>query len=129
LIVQAENNLETYEGKIQVAQQDIETLTKSLNEMTTDLEEKQEELSHVNKEHEIEESRLVHEREKLVSRIQKDDLVRYERIRKAKDGKAIVAIKRNACGGCFNRVTPQKLLELRQNKKLLFVSTAEGSCL
>ena len=118
LIAQSEKNIETFEGKLHVALQDIETLTKSLTEMTAELDEKKVELAEVNKEHEIEESRLTHEREKLLVRIQKEDIERYERIRKAKDGTAVVAIKRNACGGCFNRVPPQKLLELRQNNRL-----------
>jgi predicted nucleic acid-binding Zn-ribbon protein len=30
----------------------------------------------------------------------------------------VVRIKRNACGGCYARVTPQKLLELRQNERM-----------
>jgi len=117
-ITQDEKNLQLYEGKIQLASQDIETLTHSLNELRAELEEKQLELAEVNKEHEIEESRLVHAREKILARIAKEDLVRYDRIRKAKDGTAIVGIKRNACGGCFNRVPPQKLLELRQNNRI-----------
>jgi len=118
LIAQAEKQMETFEGKIQTCQQDLETSKTSLAEMSKELEEKQNELREVNKEHEIEESKLLHQREKLISRIAKDDLKRYERIRNAKEGQAIVAIKRNACGGCFNRVPPQKLLELRQNNKL-----------
>ena len=31
---------------------------------------------------------------------------------------AVVPVKKGACGGCFNRVPPQKLLELRQNDRL-----------
>ncbi len=117
-IEQAEKNLESFEGKIQISQHDIETINKNLAEVSSELEERQLELAEVSKEHVIEESRLVHEREKLLKRIQKDDLERYERIKKAKKGTAVVAIKRSACGGCFNRVPPQKLLELRQNSQL-----------
>ncbi|MBI3189521.1 MAG: hypothetical protein HYZ33_02615 [Ignavibacteriales bacterium] len=117
-MLQAEKNLESFEGKIIVSQHDIETINKNLSEVTSELEEKRSELAEVSKEHEIEESRLVHEREKLLKRIQKEDLDRYERIKKAKKGTAVVAVKRNACGGCFNRVPPQKLLELRQNNQL-----------
>jgi predicted nucleic acid-binding Zn-ribbon protein len=42
----------------------------------------------------------------------------YERIRKAKGGLAVVPVKRNACGGCYNAVPPQKVLELRRNNKI-----------
>jgi hypothetical protein len=115
LIEQSKKNLEAYEGKIQISQQDIETLSKEIETTTAELTEKKAELAEVNKEHEIEETRLVHEREKIVARIKKEDINRYERIKNAKNGTAVVAIKRNACGGCFNRVPPQKILELRNN--------------
>jgi predicted nucleic acid-binding Zn-ribbon protein len=115
LIEQSKKNLETYEGKIQVSQQDIESLKKEIETTTAELTEKKAELAEVNKEHEIEETRLVHEREKIVTRIKKEDFYKYERIKNAKNGTAVVAIKRNACGGCFNRVPPQKILELRNN--------------
>jgi hypothetical protein len=59
-----------------------------------------------------------HERQKLVSRIAKADLALYERIRKARNGKAVVPVKKGSCGGCFNRVPPQKLLELRQHERV-----------
>ncbi len=117
-VEQANKNLETFEGKILVSQQDIELLSKEIDSTSAELTEKLAELAEVNKEHEIEETRLVHEREKLVTRIKKEDIDRYERIKKAKKGTAVVAIKRSSCGGCFNRVPPQKLLELRTNNHL-----------
>lgn len=112
-----EKSMAEIEGKMQVTKADIDTLTAQLEESTGELEEKQKELREVNKEHEKEELKLQHEREKLLVRIDKADLERYERIKNAKGGKAIVPIKRGACGGCYNRVPPQKILEIRQNQK------------
>ena len=44
----------------------------------------------------------------------------YDRIRKStRDGRAVVAIRRGACGGCWNRIPPQKQLDIRLNKKLI----------
>jgi len=43
----------------------------------------------------------------------------YSRIRKAEDGRAIVSVQRKSCGGCFNRVTPQRVLELRKNAAII----------
>ena len=106
------------EGKMQLFKSDIETIMPQLEELNAELEGKQKELREVNKEHEKEELKLQHEREKLVVRVEREDLERYERIRKAKGGKAVVPVKRGACGGCFNRVPPQKILEIRQNLKL-----------
>jgi hypothetical protein len=72
----------------------------------------------VSKSTEVEELQFNHQRQKVVARIAKPDLAAYERIRRAKRGMAVVPVKKGACGGCFNRVPPQKLLELRQNDRL-----------
>ncbi|HUN66396.1 MAG TPA: C4-type zinc ribbon domain-containing protein [Bacteroidota bacterium] len=110
--------MDALEGKMVAAKEESETVGKQLEESAAELEERAKELKEVNKEHEKEESKLHHEREKILVRIDKADLERYERIRKAKSGMAVVPVKRGACGGCFKRVPPQKILELRQNSYL-----------
>ena len=82
------------------------------------LEEKRTALAEVSRLTEDEELHFQHERQKAIARINKGDLAAYERIRKAKKGMAVVPLKKGACGGCFNRVPPQKLLELRQNERM-----------
>ena len=118
-----EKEMETSEGKATIARTEIATTKTKLEEAKSILEEKQRALAEVSKSTETEELKYGHERKKIVSRIEQTDLATYERIRKAKKGKAIVPVKRGACGGCFNRVPPQKLLELRLNDKLY---TCEG---
>ena len=113
-----EKDMESLEGTMQTAKADIETFSKQLEELVGELDDRKKELREVNKEHEKEELKLHHEREKFLVRIGQADLERYERIRKAKAGIAVVAVKRGACGGCFSRVPPQKILELRQNSRL-----------
>jgi predicted nucleic acid-binding Zn-ribbon protein len=107
--------MDVLEGKMVSSKAESETYAAQLEEVSAELADRAKELKEVNKEHEKEESKLFHEREKLLVRIDKADLERYERIRKAKSGMAVVAVKRGACGGCFKRVPPQKILELRQN--------------
>ncbi len=107
--------MDVLEGKAGTAKEDAEKLAPDIAELEKELEERQKELDAVNKEHEEEELKLRHEREKIAVRLKKPDLTMYERIRKAKDGRAVVPVRRNACGGCFNRVPPQKVLELRKN--------------
>ena len=114
-----EKEMETIEGKAANAKTDLETLAPELEELRKELKERQAELDHVNKEHEDEELKLRHEREKLIVRIDKNDVKSYERIRKALGGKAVVAVRRNACGGCFKRVPPQVSVELRKNSRLM----------
>jgi predicted nucleic acid-binding Zn-ribbon protein len=114
-----EKEMETIEGKAANAKTDLETLEPELQDLRKELKERQAELDHVNKEHEDEELKLKHEREKLIVRIDKSDVKSYERIRKALGGKAVVGVRRNACGGCFKRVPPQVSVELRKNSRLM----------
>ena len=111
--------LEVLEGASGTAKSDAESITPEIDSLQSDLTERQAELDAVNKEHEEEELKLKHEREKIVVRVSKGDLASYEKIRKAKGGKAVVAVKRSACGGCYNRVPPQKVLELRKHDAIL----------
>jgi predicted nucleic acid-binding Zn-ribbon protein len=117
-IARLEKEMDLLEGKATNARGDIDAATPQIEELTAVLEEKRAALAEVSKTTEAEEGKYRHDRQKLVVRIPKADLATYERIRKAKRGKAIVSVKRGACGGCYNRVPPQKILELRQNNKL-----------
>ena len=114
-----EKEMEVVEGKSSVAKTDLEALAPELEDLRKELGERRAELDHVNREHEDEELKLRHEREKLVVRVDKNDVKTYERIRKALGGKAVVAVRRNACGGCFKRVPPQVTVELRKNSRLM----------
>ncbi len=47
-------------------------------------------------------------------------LASYERIRTSyRNGLAIVPVLRDACGGCFNAIPPQRQSEIRQRKKVI----------
>ena len=47
-------------------------------------------------------------------------LAAFKRIRKnARNGLGVVCIERSACGGCFNRIPPQKQLEIKMHKKII----------
>jgi predicted nucleic acid-binding Zn-ribbon protein len=118
MISQHERNVEILEGKMTVAREDHEKAKAQIEGISKELNEKRQELEEVSKSNEDEELRLKHNREKLVVRIDRSDLAVYERIRKAKGGLAVVPVKRNACGGCYNAVPPQKVLELRKNNRI-----------
>ena len=117
-IVRLEKEMELLEGKAMLAKQDLETTRAQAEEQEKVLDERRAALAEITKTTEAEEAKFRNERQKVAARINKPDLVTYERIRKARNGRAVVGVKRGACGGCFNRVPPQKLLELRQNSKL-----------
>lgn len=118
-ITKLQKDMELLEGKAMLAKEDVEKLIPELETLQTELANRKKELAAVNKEHEEEELKLQHQREKITSKISKGDYQMYSRIRGAEEGRAIVAVQRNSCGGCFNRVTPQRVLELRKNAALI----------
>ena len=118
-ITKLQKEMESLEGKAMLAKEDVEKLIPELETLQTELANRKKELAAVNKEHEEEELKLQHQREKIASKISKADYQMYSRIRGAEEGRAIVAVQRNSCGGCFNRVTPQRVLELRKNAALI----------
>ncbi|MBR6639228.1 MAG: hypothetical protein IKL35_02580, partial [Muribaculaceae bacterium] len=56
----------------------------------------------------------------LEPKIDARTLTAFKRIRKnARNGLGVVYIQRNACGGCFNRIPPQKQMEIKLHKKII----------
>ena len=117
-ILDLEKQFAVFENAMAAAKTEIETLKVKIDETQKVLQEKETELAAVSKENEDEELKLRHEREKIVVRLKKETVARYKRIRDARDGKAVVAVRKNSCGGCHNRIPPQRLLELRTSFKL-----------
>jgi uncharacterized protein len=55
-------------------------------------------------------------REKVEERL----LASYDRIRTSyRNGLAVVPVERDACGGCFNSIPPQRQSEIKQRKKII----------
>lgn len=113
-----QKSMEDAENRLQSSKTEADGIREQMEALGEDLKERQKELKEVNKEHEKSELALQHRREKIVVRLGAEDLDRYDRIYRAKGGKAVVPVKRNACGGCFSRVPPQKILELRRNAQI-----------
>jgi len=108
---------EDFENQMSVAKLELEEYQTNLNELNETLKEKSEELSVVSKETEDEELKYNHEREKIVARLNKEILSRYEKIRTGR-GKAVSTIRKQSCSGCGNRVPPQHIMEIRRNDKI-----------
>lgn len=91
-----------------------------LEERNKDLASKQSELEFIISENQAEERSLQEEREKAARKIEDRLLKSYNKIRNnARNGLAVVNIQRNACGGCFNIVPPQRQAEVRERKKII----------
>ena len=81
---------------------------------------KKSELHVITSESEEEEAKMMKSREKAGKNIEERLLKSYTKIRNnAKNGLAVVSVKRGACGGCFNMVPPQRQAEVREKKKLI----------
>jgi len=100
-----------------------ETITNSkmqLKEREEDLDRKKTELSEITEETKIEEEKLKSKSEKIESFIESRLLQAFKRIRKnARNGLAVVTIQRDACGGCFNKIPPQRQLDIASRKKII----------
>jgi len=97
----------------------IEHLKADLEKYTHLYEEKNRELAAALAKTEKEELVLKNHRQNLVVRMKPAILSAYVRIRNAKDGLAVVAIIRNACGGCYKSLPPQRMLEIRQMNRII----------
>lgn len=85
-----------------------------------DLEAKKTELETITAETEKEEQELVKKAEKAQENIEERLLFAYNRLRKnAVNGLAVVTIERDSCSGCFNKIPPQRQLDIRQRKKVI----------
>ncbi|MCX6138742.1 MAG: hypothetical protein NTV54_14775 [Ignavibacteriales bacterium] len=125
-IVELEKQFIIFENAMSAAKTEIETLKVKIEETQKILEEKETELAAVSKENEDEELQLRHEREKIVVRLKKETLARYDRIRTARDGKAVVVVRKISCGGYHNRIPPQRRLELRTSVKMSPANIVDG---
>jgi hypothetical protein len=98
----------------------LEATEKKLAERKNDLVVKQSELNSIVEETEKEEEELVAKSKESEALIEERLLNAYKRIRKgARNGLAVVEIKRDACGGCFNKIPPQHQLDIRIHKKII----------
>ncbi len=106
--------------KIDAKKADLEELNNLMKDRQKDLDLKKDELSTIVSESESEESKLQAEREKASRKVEERLIKSYSKIRtNAKNGLAVVMVKRGACGGCFNTVPPQRQADIREKKKLI----------
>ncbi len=92
----------------------------TLSERSKDLEEKKNELDEIVHETKAEEERLREKAKGLEGSIDPRLLTAFNRIRKStRNGLGIVYVQRDACGGCFNKIPPQRQLDIKMRKKII----------
>ena len=91
-----------------------------IKEREGDLEVKKGELEEIITETRAEEEKLKEKVKDLESKIENRLLTSFKRIRKnARNGLGIVYVQRDACGGCFNKIPPQRQLDIKMHKKII----------
>jgi predicted nucleic acid-binding Zn-ribbon protein len=100
--------------------QEIAGTKQRLEERLKDLTNKNQELQVIVAESEEDERKLMGDRNEAESHIEPRLLTAYTRIRgNVRNGLAVVTVKRDACGGCFNTVPPQRQADIASQKKII----------
>ncbi len=87
---------------------------------TSDLEHKKRELDDIVSETKAQEEKIREKAKKTETSIDPRLLAAFKRIRKnARNGLGVVPIQRGACGGCFNKIPPQKQMDIKLGKKII----------
>ena len=116
----SEKRIREFTAELFTKKESIEEAKKSLVEREEDLDRKKKELDEITAETKIEEEKLKGKADKIEGMIEPRLLTAFKRIRKnARNGLAVVTVQRNACGGCFNKIPPQRQLDIANRKKII----------
>lgn len=116
----SEKHLNEYARSIEMKNTEIAATEEKLRDNEHILAEKKSELDEIVSETKQDEERLRIKAKGIEPRIDERTLKAFKRIRdNARNGLGIVYIQRNACGGCFNRIPPQKQMEIKMHKKII----------
>ena len=106
--------------RIQEKQDELAANEEVIKERQGDLDVKKNELDEIMTETRAEEEKLKEKVKDLESKIESRLLTSFKRIRKnARNGLGVVYVQRDACGGCFNKIPPQRQLDIKMHKKII----------
>ena len=93
---------------------------KLLDERKGDLQNKKSELEEIITDTKKEEENLLKRSAEIQKSVEQRLVIAYQKIRtNARNGLAVVTVQRDACGGCFNKIPPQRQLDIRSHKKII----------
>ena len=109
-----------HEASILQKQEIINACQMQIDEKISELKIKKKELDAIVKETEKEETTLLKKLNKAEKVIDEKILNGYKRIRtQVANGLAVVSVERDACGGCFSQIPPQRQLDIQMHKKVI----------
>ena len=116
----AEKHIRDYSAAINTKKEEIEHNQQVILEKQQDLQIKKAELQEIIEENRQEEEKLREKSKALEMTIEPRLLQSFKRIRSnTRNGLGIVYVQRESCGGCFNKIPPQRQLDIRMRKKII----------
>ncbi len=116
----SEKKIKEFTEEIRNREREINEVKQVLEGRRADLQQKESELDRIIAETKQDEEKLRERAKKLEVTIEPRLLTAFKRIRKgARNGLAVVTVQRGACGGCFNKIPPQKQLDIKLRKKII----------
>jgi predicted nucleic acid-binding Zn-ribbon protein len=117
----AEKNIYETKERILEKKTELETLKDKIAVRTDDLNAKKQELETIVESTSKEEEKLRANREACAAKIDARTMSAYERIRQSCNNHlAVVSVFNNdSCGGCFNTIAPQRLIDIASNRKMI----------
>lgn len=115
-----EKRIKEYTAAVSAKEDEIAKSNEALEERGKDLEVKKTELDDIISETKQEEEKLREKAKTVEATIEPRLLQAFKRIRKnSHNGLAITYVQRDACGGCFNKIPPQRQLDIKMHKKII----------
>ncbi|MDR1666884.1 MAG: C4-type zinc ribbon domain-containing protein [Bacteroidales bacterium] len=115
-----EKRIREFTAQITEKQTAIDTARETLKDREAEVKNKKSELSEITSDTEKEEKMLKKKAESIEARIDPRLIAAYKRIRSnARNGLAVVTVQRDACGGCYANIPPQRQLDIRSRKKVI----------
>ena len=116
----AEKRIREFTAGAKQLEEDVQKSKNQLEERKSDLVSKKDELDEIISETRIQEDQLREKAKDIETSIEPRLLTAFKRIRKSvHNGLAVVYIQRDACGGCFNKIPPQRQLDIKLRKKII----------
>ena len=117
----AEKHINETKERIFDKKNDLEVVKEKINVRTEDLNAKKEELATIVEATSKEEETLRANRDACAAKIDDRTMSAYEHIRHSSNNQlAVVSVFNNdSCGGCFNTIAPQRLIDIASNKKMI----------
>ena len=116
----AEKRIREFTQEMKAKKELADASKQLVEERKGDLAAKKAELEEIINETKSDEEKLAEKASEIETLIDERLLSAFQRIRKnARNGLAVVTVQRDACGGCFNKIPPQRQLDIRSRKKII----------